>query len=151
MNDLVTEVDNLMMRRGFGVDGSRHPLMQYVYGGNGYTVCVTPDSHSKVLSGGIWYSGSELNFSLQGNVKEGISESQYRRDMHVLKATLNEQFNGNGVRIDAFCCILPTGRKKIMLSNLLLDYKKETPPQAIADAVGLVQEQVHNLLRQYVE
>lgn len=171
MGDLVAELDKSMMRKGFGVDSSRCPTILYRRGG--YDVSVTPDTHTKILgkselesgsgrfvaskvdpSNGVGfgsYSGSTFRFSLKGKVREGASEKQYRGDMHALKSGLNEGFNGDNISIDTFVCMPFNGGQEINLSELRLYYKEGTPPKAIADAVGLVQEQVYKLLRQYIQ
>ena len=157
-----------MMRKRFGVDVSRYPLR--LYKGNKYDVSVELDTHSKTLGKSEYdlggdriltpkvdprdeihfgsYSGSTLNFSLKGNLKEGASERQCWLDIHDLMSSLNDKFDGNGISIDTFVCMPFNGRQEIKLSNLLLDYKKGTSPQDIANAIGLIQEQVYNLLRQ---
>lgn len=171
MSDLVTELYNSMLGNGFGVDASGYPTILCRRGN--YDVSVKLDTHSKILgksefepgsgkfvrskvdpSDGVGfgsYSGFTFRFSLKGKVREGASENQYRGDMHTLKSILNEEFNRNCTSIDTFVCMSFNGGQEIKLSDLIFYYKKETPPKAIADAVGILQEQVYNLLRQYAQ
>lgn len=153
MNTFVGTLDTYLIRQGYLISpGSTDGIRKYSRGP--LTLLIEPNSSGRSERIGEGdsakhYRGSELRFTITGNVREDLTEKEYRQELERLESAVNEEIKNLGCQIIRRSPSYLNGRNELKIPTLELEYGTEISYEKRTEAIGILQKHILELLSKY--
>ena len=152
MSDLSQTIDTLLKETGFRSSPTAMDPMTYYYKGP-LTMLVQPDTYGRTVKsemdeGNDYYRGTYLSLVMKGPIRKDITDREYHNDLRKIRDDLNARLESCGTKISlAFVGL--NGRRRLVVPNVLLEYRENTKSENVAASIMEVQEAFSRLLPKY--